>query len=92
MPSGGCSALQSLRVSEANTHYVGKDGVEYAFENYLHGKDGKVIESMPMPIAGLMSDQSGEWVDEKLKEIHEKAHTVLGVNADVAELRSRSDS
>lgn len=27
MPSGGCSALQSLRVSEANTHYVGKDGV-----------------------------------------------------------------
>lgn len=27
MPSSGCSALQSLRVSEANTHYVGKDGV-----------------------------------------------------------------
>ena len=24
---------------------VGKDGVEYAFENYLHGKDGKVIET-----------------------------------------------
>ena len=24
-------------------------------------KDGKVIEQMPMPIAGLMSDQSGEW-------------------------------
>ena len=46
-------------------------------------KDGQVLASMPMPIAGLMSDQSGEWVDEKLKEIHEKAHTVLGVNADV---------
>ena len=26
-------------------------------------KDGQVLESMPMPIAGLMSDQSGEWVD-----------------------------
>ena len=24
---------------------VGKDGVEYAFENYLHGKDGKVEET-----------------------------------------------
>ena len=24
---------------------VGKDGVEYAFVNYLHGKDGKVIET-----------------------------------------------
>ena len=32
-------------------------------------KDGQVLASMPMPIAGLMSDQSGEWVDEKLKEL-----------------------
>ena len=24
---------------------VGKDGIEYAFENYLHGKDGKVRET-----------------------------------------------
>ena len=29
----------------ANNALVGKDGVEYAFENYLHGKDGKVIET-----------------------------------------------
>ena len=46
-------------------------------------RDGKVIESMPMPIAGLMSDQSGEWVDRKLTAIHEKAYHELGVNADV---------
>ena len=46
-------------------------------------RDGKVIESMPMPIAGLMSDQSGEWVDKKLTAIHEKAYHELGVNADV---------
>ena len=46
-------------------------------------KDGKVIESMPMPIAGLMSDQSGEWVDQKLTAIHEAAYRELGVNADV---------
>lgn len=46
-------------------------------------KDGQVIESMPMPIAGLMSDQSGEWVDQKLTAIHEKAYRELGVNPDV---------
>lgn len=46
-------------------------------------RDGKVIESMPMPIAGLMSDQSGEWVDKKLTAIHEKAYHELGINADV---------
>lgn len=46
-------------------------------------KNGQVIESMPMPIAGLMSDQSGEWVDKKLTSIHEKAYNELGVNADV---------
>ena len=46
-------------------------------------KDGKVIESMPMPIAGLMSGQSAEWVDAKLTALHEKAYEVLGVNDDV---------
>ena len=29
----------------ANDAMVGKDGVEYTFESYLHGKDGKVIET-----------------------------------------------
>jgi adenine deaminase len=38
---------------------------------------------MPMPIAGLMSDQSGEWIDEKLTKIHKAAHEVLKVNEDV---------
>lgn len=46
-------------------------------------KEGKVIESMPMPIAGLMSDQSGEWVDQKLTDIHEKAYEELGICGDV---------
>ena len=46
-------------------------------------KEGKVIESMPMPIAGLMSDQSGEWVDEKLTAIHDKAYLELGICEDV---------
>ena len=29
----------------ANDAMVGKDGVEYSFEEYLHGRDGKVIET-----------------------------------------------
>lgn len=43
-------------------------------------KDRTVLESLPMPIAGLMSDQSGEWVDEKLTRIHQTAVEALGVN------------
>lgn len=46
-------------------------------------KDGEVVESMPMPIAGLMSDQSGEWVRDKLTDIHDKAYDVLGISRDV---------
>ncbi len=42
-------------------------------------KDGKIVESMPMPIAGLMSDKDGKWVDEKLTSIHEKAYAELGI-------------
>ncbi|BCS97203.1 adenine deaminase [Desulfoluna limicola] len=45
--------------------------------------NGEVLESMPMPIAGLMSDQSGEWVDERLTAIHEKAHGILSVSPEV---------
>ncbi|MBS5763312.1 MAG: adenine deaminase [Lachnospiraceae bacterium] len=46
-------------------------------------KEGKIIEEMPMPIAGLMSDRSGEWVDQKLTEIHEKAYAELGICGEV---------
>ena len=46
-------------------------------------KDEKVLESMPMPIGGLMSDQRGEWVDKKLKSIHKIAHEILNVSETV---------
>ena len=46
-------------------------------------KDGAVLESMPMPIAGLMSDQTGEWVAEKLDCIHAVAHEHLGISGAV---------
>ena len=44
---------------------------------------GKVIERMPMPIGGIMSDMSGEWVDGKLGRLHDAAHNELGIDAGV---------
>ena len=46
-------------------------------------KDGQVLESMPMPIAGLMSDHDGAWVDAKLTAIHEMAYKELGIHGEV---------
>lgn len=69
---------------------VNDDDMAFAVESLiaqgggiLLANNGEVVESMPMPIAGLMSDQSGEWVDERLTAIHEKAHGVLSVSPDV---------
>lgn len=45
-------------------------------------KDGTVIESMPMPIAGLMSDKTGEWVAQKLVAIHDRAYEDLDISGD----------
>jgi adenine deaminase len=44
-------------------------------------KDGEVIRELSLPIAGLMSDQSAEYIAEKLKTLHEDAVAILGVNA-----------
>lgn len=41
---------------------------------------GETLESMPLPIGGIMSDQSGEWVDKKLASLHNTARNKLGVN------------
>ena len=43
-------------------------------------KYGKVIESLSLPVAGLMSDLSGEEVSKKLLSLHKKAVDELGVN------------
>lgn len=66
---------------------VNDDDMAYAVEELINQgggiilvKDKEVIESMPMPIAGLMSDKSGEWVAEKLTNIHEVAHESLSIN------------
>jgi adenine deaminase len=51
-------------------------------------KDGLTLEEMPLPLGGLMSDQNGEWVDQKLTALHQKAVAVLGVGKDVEPLMS----
>lgn len=45
--------------------------------------NGQAIETMPLPIAGIMSDQSGQWVDQKLTAVHETAFRSLGVSRSV---------
>ena len=46
-------------------------------------KGGKIISSLPLPIAGIMSDKDGEFVAKKLDEFHEKAHNELGISKNV---------
>jgi len=52
----------------------------------MHGgiaivRDGEVLESLPLPIAGLMSDRPIEDVSEKLISLNEAAH-VIGTTLD----------
>lgn len=44
---------------------------------------GEVVETMPMPIAGLMTDREGRWVAERLEAIHQAAYHRLGIHGDV---------
>lgn len=46
-------------------------------------KNREVINFMPMVVGGIMSDKPGEWVSEKLAQIHEDAYGQLGINKDV---------
>jgi adenine deaminase len=48
--------------------------------------DGVVIDEMPLPLGGILSDQTGEWVDSKLKSLQKKAVEELGVNKDMEPL------
>ncbi len=45
--------------------------------------DGEVLDAMPMPLGGIMSDQSGEWVKDKLITLHDKAQTELKINPNI---------
>ncbi len=43
-------------------------------------KNGVILETLPMPIAGLMSDRKGEWVAEKLRKLNNTAYQELTIN------------
>ncbi len=84
----GAIAL-SIAHDSHNIIVVGVSDADMAFAvQKLIAQDGgiiivngqKVLESLPMPIAGLMSDQCGQWVDNKLTRIHQIAVNSLGVN------------
>lgn len=47
-------------------------------------KEGKVISAMELPVAGLMSDKDGKWVQEHLGQLREIAYKELGVNPEIA--------
>lgn len=46
-------------------------------------ENGEVIASLPLPIAGLMSDMPGEEVAKHLKKLHDTAYERLGVSHEV---------
>ena len=46
-------------------------------------KEGKIISSLPLPIAGIMSDKSGEFIAEELDKLHKKAHSELGISKNI---------
>lgn len=63
-----------------NEMYMAIENVKQNGGGFSLVKDGKVIESLSLPVAGLMSDLSGEEVSKKLLSLHKKAVVELGVN------------
>lgn len=46
-------------------------------------RDGKTLDSLPLPIAGLMTQSSGEDVERKLTQMHRTAIELLHVNKEI---------
>lgn len=46
-------------------------------------KDGQVLDRLPLPLGGLMSDQPGKKVAADLARLNERAHTELGISRDI---------
>ena len=87
----GAVAL-SIAHDSHNIITVGTNDEDMAFavENLVKQGGGiilvqnqKVINHMPMVVGGIMSNQTGEWVNEKLIEIHQDAFDKLGIHKEV---------
>ncbi len=72
-----CVGVSNEEMYAAIQALIDQDGGFVLVEN------GEVIASLPLPIAGLMSDLPGEEVAERLKALHEAAHERLGISRDV---------
>ncbi len=44
---------------------------------------GKILDSLPLPIAGLMSDRSAEYVNTKLQQMHRIAFETFNINREI---------
>lgn len=64
--------------------------IAFAVENLVSQGGGiilvdneTILDSMPFVVGGIMTDQSGEWVNEHLTRVHTTARKDLGINGDV---------
>lgn len=87
MKSGAVAA--SVAHDSHNIICVGTDNndmqkaIETVIDSYggfAIAKNGHVLESLPLPIGGIMSDKSGKEVAEKLDSLHDIAVKELGVS------------
>ncbi len=44
---------------------------------------GHILDSLPLPIAGIMSDRSAAYVDEKLQSMHKTAFETFHINKEI---------
>ncbi len=63
-----------------NDMYTAIEKVRENGGGFALARDGKILESLSLPVAGLMSDLSGEEVSKRLLSLHKKAVNELGVN------------
>ena len=68
--------------------YLAIENIKENGGGFALAKDGKILESLSLPVAGLMSDLSGEEVSKKLLRLHEKAVNELGVNTQLEPVMS----
>jgi adenine deaminase len=70
-----CAGTNDADMAAAVGRIIALDGGAVLAHN------GKVLEEMPLPLGGLMSDRDGAWVDKKLKSLQRTAVEELGVNS-----------
>ena len=75
-----CVGVSNEEMYAAVQYLVAQEGGFVLVEN------GQVVASLPLPIAGLMSDLSGEEVASRLRQLHDAAHRRLGISDDIEPL------